>query len=401
MAKILVVDSERGTQVPFLRGILTRSLQDAGMTFEEAYGQASEVRRELGETATITTRELRTTVLRGLRQSQRRQVAQRYRARFGATAAVLVESEHGHQRAFSRAYHQGRLESSGLQSEQAAALTHEVYHRLLARRESHIDSRDLDVLTQELLEQEQGGAAARRYRLWTDFLHSGRPLILLIGGTAGCGKSTTATAIANRLDIVRTQSTDMLREVMRVMIPERLLPVLHKSSFDAWTALPGQEEPSADPDVLLADGYRAQAQVLALSGEAVVQRALRERVSLILEGVHMQPAFYESLSTYADALVVPIMLAVLHREELRKRIRGRGWDVPERRAKRYLKHFDEIWRLQAFLLTEADRQHVAIIENNDQEQVFQAVMRIIIDLLEQPLSERAAGPAAGVVSRES
>lgn len=115
----------------------------------------------------------------------------------------------------------------------------------------------------------------------------------------------------------------------------------------------------------------------------------------------MQPAFYESLSTYADALVVPIMLAVLHREELRKRIRGRGWDVPERRAKRYLEHFDDIWRLQAFLLTEADRQHVAIIENNDQEHVFQAVMRIIIDLLEQPSPERAAGPTAGAVSLES
>jgi hypothetical protein len=52
-------------------------------------------------------------------------------------------------------------------------------------------------------------------------------------------------------------------------------------------------------------------------------------------------------------------------------------------------------------LTEADRQHVAIIENNDQEHVFQAVMRIIIGLLEQPSPERAAGPTAGVVSRES
>jgi len=396
MAKILVVDSNQGTQVPFLRGILTRSLQDAGMTFEKAYELASEIRRELGETATITTRELRTSVLRRLRRTQQRGIAQRYRARFGAVAAVLVESEQGHQRAFSRAYHQRRLESSGLAPEQAETLTHEVYSRLLERRDAHIESSRLDTLTQELLEHEQGPEAARRYRLWTDFLHSGRPLILLIGGPAGCGKSTTATRLANRLDIVRTQSTDMLREVMRVMIPERLLPVLHKSSFDAWTMLPGQGDPGTDSDTHLADGYRAQAQLLALSGEAVVHRALRERVSLILEGVHMQPAFYESLSSYADALLVPIMLAVLNREELRKRIRGRGWDAPARRAKRYLEHFDDIWRLQAFLLTEADRQHVAIIENNDQERVFQEIMRIIIDLLEHsPKQQTDSATSAG------
>ena len=43
MAKILVEDQEEQARVPFLRGILIRSLQDAGMPFEEAFRIATEV----------------------------------------------------------------------------------------------------------------------------------------------------------------------------------------------------------------------------------------------------------------------------------------------------------------------------------------------------------------------
>ena len=135
---------------------------------------------------------------------------------------------------------------------------------------------------------------------------------------------------------------------------------------------------AADQDALLADGYRTQAELVSVALEAVVNRALRERVSLILEGVHVQPAFMQRIPTDTDAVVVPVMLAVLKPEKLRKRIRGRGKDVPERRAERYMGHFDSVWRLQSYLLSEADRLSVPIIANDDKEKVMREIMRIII-----------------------
>jgi len=54
MAKILVEDPEEHTKVPFLRGILIRSLQDAGLSFKEAYRFASDIRSELGDAQLIT-----------------------------------------------------------------------------------------------------------------------------------------------------------------------------------------------------------------------------------------------------------------------------------------------------------------------------------------------------------
>ena len=133
--------------------------------------------------------------------------------------------------------------------------------------------------------------------------------------------------------------------------------------------------------MLLVNGYRSQADLLAVAIEAVVQRALRERVSLIMEGVHIHPAMVEKLAIDNDAIVMPIMLGVLKRKQLQRRIRGRGTDVPQRRADRYLKHFDEIWRLQSYLLSEADRADIPIVVNSDRDKVFREIMRITIETL--------------------
>ncbi|MGI9331708.1 MAG: hypothetical protein ACR2RL_01000 [Gammaproteobacteria bacterium] len=392
MAKFLVVDSEHGTEVPFLRGILIRSLQDAGLAFEEAHRIASEIRDDLNESGSVTTRKLRATVLNRLRSKPDRSVLQRYRAGSTSALQVLVEYENGLCVPFSRAYHQRRLEACAVNTEEAVALTRTLYKHVIEQGKTTIHSHHLDGLTHACLEHELGPAVANRYMVWTDFVHSGRPLVLLIGGTAGCGKSTTATHLAHRLDIVRTQSTDMLREVMRMMTPKRLLPGLHTSSFEAWRALPGADPERGCSDAQLIDGFHAQAELLAVACEGVMQRALRERVSLILEGVHISPSILERIrGTVADnALVVPVMLAVLQRDELRERIRGRGVAAPQRRAKRYLEHFDAIWRLQSALLDEADAAHVPIFENNDKDELFLEIMRHIIVILSRDFSRKPA-----------
>jgi 2-phosphoglycerate kinase len=75
------------------------------------------------------------------------------------------------------------------------------------------------------------------------------------------------------------------------------------------------------------------------------------------------------------------MLGVLKRKQLQRRIRGRGSDVPQRRASRYLEHFDEIWRLQSYLLSEADRANIPIIVNSHRDKVFSEIMRLTIESL--------------------
>ena len=383
MAKILVEDREENTRVPFLRGILIRSLQDTGLSFDDSYELATEIRNNLGDTQLITTDELRKTVLDLLKDRKGQDVITRYEKQ-KKTFAIMVEQRDEQITPFSRLEYQHCLETIGLSSEEAMDVVATVYKHLVDRRIEKLTSRHLGELTYRYLRQssELGPAVAHRWLVWRDFINSGRPLIFLIGGTAGCGKSTVATMLANRLDIVRSQSTDMLREVMRIMMPKQLMPVLHTSSFTAWKALPGNTEDIKEvSDTLLVNGYLSQAELLTVAIEAVIQRALRERVSLILEGVHIHPAFVEKLEKNDDAVVMPVMLGLLKRKQLQRRIRGRGADAPQRRADRYLEHFDEIWRLQSYLLSEADHANIPIVVNSDKDKVFREIMRITIETL--------------------
>lgn len=392
MAKILVEDREDSTRVPFLRGILIRSLQDSGLSFDTAYELATEIREGLNESPLITTQELRQQVIKLLKTRSGQDVINRY-GKQQRPFGIQVEQRDGQLTPFSRIEYQHRLENIGLTSEEAIEIVTTVHKHLVDRRIEKMTSRHLGELTYRYLRQSNklGAAVAHRWLVWRDFINSGKPLIFLIGGTAGCGKSTIATTLASRLDIVRTQSTDMLREVMRIMMPKQLMPVLHTSSFAAWTALPGQPKTTNNgvPDTLLINGYRSQADLLAVAIEAVIQRALREQVSLILEGVHIHPAIVEKLAKNNNAVVIPIMLGVLKRKQLQRRIHGRGTDVPQRRGDRYLKHFDEIWRLQSYLLSEADHANIPIVTNSNRDKVFSEIMRITIETLAEDFDKTA------------
>lgn len=382
MAKTLVIDSLTGSRIPFLRGILTRSLQDSGMPFEDAYELASQVRDRLARTNKITSLEIRAMVARLLAEQGHKEIIKQYSEKLLPTGQITILAADGKASAFSKSEYRRYLVASGLGPEQARIIFDRFLDSLIKSGRTEFPAGYLDYQLYKLLLQDADQIYANNYLVWRDFQASGRPLLLLIGGTTGTGKSTIATEIAHRLDIVRTQSTDMLREVMRMMLPARLLPILHTSSFNAWQSLP-KKLPDRDivSDEILQDGFNTQAELLATTSEAVINRALRERVSLILEGVHIRPSFLERIPPETDAAVVMFMLAVLKPEQLKDYLQGRSQVARDRRAQRYLENFDSIWRVQSYLLAEADRCQVPIVINDQKDRVLAEIMRVIVSEL--------------------
>ncbi len=388
MARAAVIDLGTGARVPFLRGILTRSLQAAGLPFEVAYRVASEVREELTDRTEIDSGALRELVAGRLEEAQdvASDVVESYRKAQPIRSLEIRLSDASTQR-YSRGRHRESLIACGIGAEQSEDLATELRDRLVREGVNEVDLAHIKSRTHGLLEERLGAAAARRYLAWEAFRHGDRPLVLVIGGSTGTGKSTVATRIAHRMDVVRTQSTDMLREVMRTIVPDRLAPALHVSSFEAHTALP---QPGAQSgSELLIEGYLTQSRLISVAAEAIVGRAARERVSVILEGVHLHPALQSELLADLqtggadDPIVVRALLGVLSPKELRRRIKGRGKETPDRRAKRYLDHFDEIWGVQTFLMSEADRLDVPVVVNDDLEtavdEVTEHVMAALLD----------------------
>jgi len=176
----------------------------------------------------------------------------------------------------------------------------------------------------------------------------------------------------------------MLREVQRTMIPQRLLPILHQSTYTAWKGLASAEEEEIQdpPSYLLEAGYLNQSELVSVASDAILQRAIQERVSILVEGVHVHPGFARRIPDGTDAVIVQVMLAVLRRKDLKKRIKGRGRRHPNRRAERYLSSFDSIWEIQSYLLAEADRIGVPIVVNDEKENCVHEVVRVVMGELE-------------------
>jgi 2-phosphoglycerate kinase len=86
------------------------------------------------------------------------------------------------------------------------------------------------------------------------------------------------------------------------------------------------------------------------------------------------------------------MLAVLKSKKLKSRLRGRGIEVPQRRAERYLNSMDAIWSLQSYLLSEADRCDIPIVTTEDREK---ALLQII-QQVNAELARHFTGSAAEV-----
>ena len=65
------------------------------------------------------------------------------------------------------------------------------------------------------MREEEGAEAVGRFLMFQRLDRLDRPLIVMLSGTTGVGKSTLATMLAGRLGITRVIATDVIRQVLR------------------------------------------------------------------------------------------------------------------------------------------------------------------------------------------
>ena len=379
--KLHILNLVEGSNVPFLRGILTRSLQYAGLSFENAYTVASAVRKSLADEHEITNKNLRKKVCKYLAANGFDQHVESYTSQTIEIPQIRVITGDGADSPFSKGQLADSLEICALPRDEIYKVVTAIEAELLANDQQEITSAEITARVLELLEFHAGPQVSQAYQRWVTFSHTGRPLIILVGGTNGSGKSSIGSELAHRLDIVRTQSTDMLREVMRLMATIRLVPTLHTSSFDAYTKMPSVSETYKSEEMI--HGYLTQSSQVAVGVEGVVSRTCNEQVSLIIEGVHLHPELMDQIVRETDAIVVPVLLAVLRPKRLKKRLIGRGQVISSRRSSRYLENFNKIWDLQTFLLSGADEFNIPIIANEDEDSTIRQIMLTISEKLEE------------------
>ncbi len=314
----------------------------------------------------------------------------------------IAEQEHG--LPYSKGLTASSLMITGLGPARSYAVANKVEERLIEMGQDSVPVEVLRDLTLEILRREAGEHYAEAFIKWQSVAELDIPIIILIGGATGAGKSTIATQLASRLGITRVVSTDAVREVLRSAFTREMFPTLYASSFEADKEVRQPIPHSGDKLII---GFREQAAAVAVGAKALIDRAIEEGTDMILEGAHLVPGFLEGIESQ-EAVIVPIVVTVDDEDLHRSHFFVRGRESRQRPGDRYLTSFKNIRRIQKYMVSSALMRGVPTISNYDLDETLSKIIDHIIErALEAverggplvPANERLLERAAEVVDR--
>jgi 2-phosphoglycerate kinase len=201
------------------------------------------------------------------------------------------------------------------------------------------------------------------------------PLVVLVGGATGTGKSTVAVEVAHRLGITRVTSTDVVRQTMRAFFSREFMPSIHFSSFEAAPAVAEQDFDS-DPVIR---GFLEQTRNVLVGVKAVLGRALEEGYSVALEGVHVVPGLVEPVD---GAVCCQVVLAIEDENEHAAHFWTRDAEG-FRPFEKYLRALPEIRQVQDYLVERATRSGVPVIDNANVDTTVDRVVELVLAEVER------------------
>lgn len=299
----------------------------------------------------------------------------------GGPERPIQITHHGEAQPFSRGLLARSLYAAGLDFDRAYRRVEQLQRQLQHEGTTGLEKQQLAQRIAELLEAEEGADTARRYRLIRRLRRLPKPLVIYIGGAGGTGKSTLALDLAPQLRIYRINATDTVRQVMRMVFAPAILPALHVSSYETPVDPTSEFAPGAgNPQVATLE---EQATRVCVGVRAVVERAIAENLSLVVEGVHLLPGLVPFADLEGEAYQFFTMLSTPDEEIHRSHFLARE-SFAGRRPNRQLDHFRVIRGQQSHLLRLAKEAGVPILDTADREDLLPTT----IALLGQSLSQR-------------
>jgi len=277
------------------------------------------------------------------------------------------------------------LMGAGIKPERAYELARLIEGALVnGREESAVTSERLYDVASGVLAEHEGEEAVRLLRRLRALRELDLPLVLMVGGATGTGKSSVATEVAHRLGITRVTSTDIVRQTMRAFFSQKFMPSIHYSSFEAGPAV--RSEGEEDPALA---GFKEQTRNVLVGLSAVIGRALEEGYSIALEGVHLVPGALPG--AYDGAVVAQCVLAIENEDD-----HARHFWIREsaseglRPMDKYLGALPEIRRIQDYLVERAEQTGVPVIESTRMERAVNEIIHLVLAEVERAQDQARA-----------
>ena len=281
---------------------------------------------------------------------------------------------------FSKGLMARALVLTGVDTERSYLIARCADRDLAERGAVSLDFDRLGELAADVIGEEEAGKTLRRLRQLDALQRLEEPLLLLVGGATGTGKSTIATEAAHRLGITRVTSTDFIRQTMRAFFSAEFMPSVHYSSFEARLALTrAEEEESGDAAIL---GFLDQTRNVLVGVEAALERAATERWSTVLEGVHLVPGMLAT--DYPGAFVVQCVVAIDDENLHRSHFWVRDYATEGLRPlEKYLDSLPQIRVIQEYLVERPRRYDVPVIVNDSLDRATGDVLDLVLRRADQ------------------
>jgi 2-phosphoglycerate kinase len=281
---------------------------------------------------------------------------------------------------FSKGLMARALVLTGIDPERSYLIARRAERDLAERGALSLDIDRLGELASDVVGEEEAAKTLRRLRQLDALQRLEEPLLLLVGGATGTGKSTIATEAAHRLGITRVTSTDFIRQTMRAFFSQEFMPSVHFSSFEARLALTrAEEEESGDAAIL---GFLDQTRNVIVGVQAALERAATERWSTVLEGVHLVPGMLAT--DYPGAFVVQCIVAIEDENLHRSHFWVRDYSTEGLRPlEKYLDSLPQIRQIQDYLVERARRYDVPVIVNDSLDRSIGDVLDLVLRRAEQ------------------
>jgi 2-phosphoglycerate kinase len=370
-AKRTVVEDEAGRR-PFMRGIMVHSLMSRGASFEDAYRVANAVRDKIRGRGAVSPKDL----VRAAREFLGAPEASEDFPGVRRPKPILVTGA-GKGIPFSKGLLSQSLLAAAIEPSDTFDVAREIEGELMRRGASEVDSSELRRLACETLERLADERAAERYLAWRKCREAEKPMILLLGGAAGAGKTSLGHEVAHRLGIQRVVSTDAIRQVMRIMLSPALVPAIHVSSYNAHQVV--AERATGDDPVV--DAFRVQATTVSVGARAMMDRAVAENRSMILEGVSVVPGLIDLERYRGLAHVIFLLVASLDEDAFSTRFAARAKNAVGRPPHRYIENLDSILRIQEYLLELAEEEGIPIVDNSLFDASVVSIIRHVTETL--------------------
>jgi 2-phosphoglycerate kinase len=201
-------------------------------------------------------------------------------------------------------------------------------HELAFRIEQDLGARGETAVDLDRVEELAGDdEAMRRLRRYIELRELDLPVIVLIGGATGTGKSAVDPAIA---------------------------------------------------------GFLEQSRNVLVGVRASLARALEEGWSMVLEGVHLVPGMVELPRAARDAVVATCVLSIDDADQHASHFYVRdATSEGVRPVRKYLDHFDEIRRIQEDIVARARRDGVPVLEATNLDRTVTGVLELVLNAAER------------------